>query len=188
MPLSEPSAFHPSGGAGLSPGGALIWRRRASVGKPQILVNAGRGGTRTDQWEPIADGGVGWLEQAIDLANQAISESGGVLAGIVWMQGVNDAIAAITTYDTSTALVEAKCRADLTGGASVPFIITRLQPTTVPQATQVNWDAVIAKQDTYTGPNRYTAQIPTGTMTSDGLHPQSVLNLAIADLIAAAIP
>lgn len=181
-PLFEPCAFHPGGGNGLSPGGAFVWLRAAN-GRPQILVNMGRGGTTTAQWRPTdaPSPGVGWLEQAIDYANWAIAESGGTLKGIVWMQGVNDAIAGITTYRANTELIEAKCRAGITGAANVPFLLTQLQPTTVPQATQVNWDAVRDEQALYTGPNRHRVTIRTGTMTGDGLHPQSLLNLVTAE-------
>jgi hypothetical protein len=179
--LFEPCAYHPGGGSGLSPGGAFVWLRYLATGRPQVLVNMGRGGTRTDQWEPIADGGVGWLEEAIDVCNDAIAATGATLRGIVWMQGVNDAIAATTTYAASTDLVVAKCRADLTGGATVPFVFTRLQTTSVTQATQVNWDAVRDLQTAYSGTGVYMVDIPTGTMTSDSLHPQSALNLSIAE-------
>jgi hypothetical protein len=154
----------------------------------------GRGGTTTAQWRP-SDGpspGVGWLEQAIDAANDVIAESGGTLKGIVGMWGVNDAIAGLTSYGANVAAIEAKCRAQITGAANVQFVISELQDTAVPQATQVNWDVQIAEQQGYTGTNRLRVKIRTGTMTSDGLHLESLLNLGFAedtrDAVAPVVP
>ncbi len=149
-------------------------------------MNTARGGTTTAQWRTLVSGGgaVGWTEQAITVANAAIASTGGAFKGIVWMQGVNDAIANSTDFRANTALAEAAWRAGITGAANVPFVFTQLQPWAAGMAawtTEARWNAVRAEQALYTGASRYMVEIPTGTMTSDGLHPQSALNLSIAE-------
>ena len=195
--LSEPTGIWPGGSTAISPGSAFVWRRKQANARPQILANTGRGGTTTAQWRLRSQGGVGWLEVAISQANWAIAKAGVTLKGVIGLWGVNDAIDGLTAYATNVAAIETAWRAQITGAATVPFVVTRLQPWAAGMAawtTQARWDAVRDLVPTYVlgGANRYMADIPTGTMTSDGLHPQAQLNLAIGenirDVLAPVVP
>lgn len=197
MWLQEPTAIWPGGTTAISPGSAFVWRRRQATGRTQVLANTGRGGTTTANWLLRSQGGVGWLEAAISQANWAVSTSRAPLKGIIGLWGVNDAVAGLTSYADNVAAIETACRAQITGAASVPFVVTRLQTWAAGMAawtTQARWDAVRDLVPTYVsgGANRYMADIPTGPMTSDGLHPQALLNLAIGenirDVLAPVVP
>jgi hypothetical protein len=186
--LAEPTAINSGGTTSPSPGAVFVWRRYQTTGKPQILVNAGRGGTRTDEWLPASSA---WYDLAVSSANWAIANSRASLAGIIGMWGVNNAIDVLGDFPNDVDDIIAGLRAEVTGAASVPFVFTRIQPWAVAMgawAVEANWDAVRAAQAAYTNTDTYMADIPTGTMTSDGLHPQSVLNAAIAENILGALP
>ncbi len=184
--LAEPTAIHSGGTTSPSPGGVFVWLRRAETGRPQILVNAGRGGTRTDEWLPAT----AWYNTAVSAANAAIANSRATLAGIIGMWGVNNAIDAAGDFPNDVDDIIAGLRADITGAATVPFVFTQIQPTmpTWSGLTLPNWNAVRAQQAAYSNTDTYRAEIADGTMTSDTLHPQSVMNAAIAASILAALP
>ncbi len=185
--LSEPTAINAGGTTSPSPGGVFVFKRYQATGKPQILVNAGRGGTRTDEWLP---GSSAWYTLAVNSANWAITNSRASLAGIIGMWGVNNAIDAAGDIPNDLDDIIAGFRADVTGAASVPIVLTRPQPTmpTWSGLTQPNWDAMRAALLAYSNTDTYRADIADGTMTSDTLHPQSVMNAAIAASILAALP
>lgn len=188
-PLAEPTGIYLLASPGLSPGGAFVWLRHLSTGRPQILVNTGQGGTRTDQWLPS---GPGWLEKAIANANFAVAQSGGRLRGIISLLGVNNAIRAAGNFPVDVAAMEAALRAGVTGAGSVPFAFARLQPLTVIGASQPAWDGLRDQQTLYDGSNRYMFDLPAGPLMADGVHfpslPNQTIGRSVLDVMAQAAP
>lgn len=173
--MAEPTGIYAEAGVGLSPGGAFARLRYLATGRPQILINAAKGATRSDEWTSGA-----YITKAIAQANW-VKHHGFTLKGIIIIQGANNAIQELGDWDVDWTSAAATLRAGISGAAAVPIAYGRLQVTPAPQASATAkaayWAATRVDQASWAAADRVMFDVPDSPGEADSLHHTSVQNL-----------
>ncbi|HEY3499307.1 MAG TPA: SGNH/GDSL hydrolase family protein [Polyangiaceae bacterium] len=180
-PYGEPCGDGYAASAGVSPIGLFGWMDWRRTGVSTVVVNAGAGGSKTEQWVP----GQMQYERAVANVRHALSRTNTTLAGTVVFIGANDA----ALYETPPWLANTRITLERLGKAigaqwaGKPVVIVQL-PATVPTgAPYPGWASTRAQIQQLAAEDGYPLiQAPEGPWReSYGLHLATQGNVVVAE-------
>jgi hypothetical protein len=183
--LTEPcngAGLYPPSGTG--PAGLFGWyASQAHGGRKTVVINAGVGGTRTDQWlystSPTSN-----YQKALARIRTALAIPGAQFRGILWYIGANDAAYSATPdWGGNSTLTMTAMKADIGPAANgKPVIFTRLPATVPTDVAYPGWAYVRAAQNNWAIANeQILAQAPEGPWREAyNLHLAPAANIVLA--------